>query len=144
MNFSKKKAIYLLVAVFVCVAVTALVIANTKDDSHSNTWVGSDAALGHQPVYRDAIEEVSLTLNQNGFQPLQIRPEGRRFSLSVDNRTGIKELVLRLTHGHGPPIREIRVVGDGGDWSELFDLEQGSYTFSEVAHPNWSCTIIVQ
>ena len=143
MSFNKKKWM-LLAAAVVCVGIAALVMANAGDDSRSNTWAQTDARLGHQPVFQDAIEEVSLTLKPEGFQPREIRPQGRRFLLSVDNRSGIKELVFRLSRNNGAVLREIRVVGDGGDWSELFDLDQGSYRFSEVAHPAWSCTVVIQ
>ncbi len=140
MSLGKKKWM-LLGAFIICVAIAVLVTASARDD---HSWNQSDAKLGHQPVFKDAIEEVSLTLRPEGFPAAEVKPQGRRFLLSVDNRTGLKELVFRVSRDNGDVVREIRVAGDGGDWSELLELDQGRYRFFEAGHPSWFCAIVVQ
>lgn len=134
-----------IVVPFLCAAAAVLVVvhAASRPAGESN-WKQSDLALGQPAVYKDAIEEVSLMLTAKGFAPAEVRPQGKKFLLSLDNRTDAKELTLRMVRNDGVQIREIRVPGGGGDWSELFELQPGNYTFSEVNHSNWTCTIVIK
>jgi hypothetical protein len=137
------KHIWITVTVL-CLVIAALVVADAAYvPVQETTWKQSDLALGQLAVYRDPIEEVSLMLTSSGFAPAQVQPQGKKFLLSLDNRTDVKELVLRMVRSDGVQIREIRVPGGGGDWSELFELQPGNYKFSEVGHPNWMCTIVI-
>ncbi len=82
-------------------------------------------------------------LTSSGFVSAELHPHGKKFLLSLDNRTDVKELVLRMSRTDGVQIREIRVPGGSGDWGELFELPAGNYTFSEINHANWLCTITI-
>lgn len=126
-----------------CALAAAVVAVAAYRPVEEATWKQSDLALGQPAMYQDAIEEVSLMLNTDGIAPAEVRTHGKKFLLSLDNRTDVKQLTLRMTSSDGAPIREIRVPGGGGDWSELFELQPGTYTFSAVGHPNWACTIVV-
>jgi hypothetical protein len=88
--------------------------------------------------------EVSLILGPNGFDPSEITIGSGQFLLSLDNRSGVKDLVLRLSKADGTVLRELRVPGVGGDWSEMFDLPAGSYTLAEANHTEWMCNIIIR
>ena len=128
-----------------CASLAVLVAANAASlPIEEGTWLHSDLALGQPAVYQDPIEEVSLMLTSSGFAPSEHRPHGKKFLLSLDNRTDVKELTLRIARDDGVQIREIRVPGGGGDWSELFDLAPGDYTLTEVNHPNWLCRIKIK
>ena len=111
-------------------------------------FIAAAAAMDttEKPGYmsQDPIHEVLLTLNSNGFDPAEVRPPSGRFLLSIDNRSGAGELILRLLRTDGTQIRELKIPGGGGDWSEAFDLSAGTYTLSEMNHSTWVCTIIVQ
>lgn len=93
---------------------------------------------------QDPMPEVSLILSSSGFNPAEVRPQAGRFLLSIDNRSGVSDLVLRLNRADGSQVRELRISGAGGDWSETFDLSPGTYSLSEANHSSWLCTIIVQ
>jgi len=143
MTLVRNKPLWVAV-LLLCAAVAALVVANTTRGAIGDgTWRQSDLALGEPTIYQDPIEELSLTLTSSGFAPAELRPHGKKFLLSLDNRTDVKELVLRMSRNDRGQIREIQVPGGSGDWSELFELEAGDYTFSEVNHANWLCTIII-
>lgn len=139
-----KRGLWIVVPLL-CAGVAVLVVVNAASGpSGESTWQQSDLALGQPAVYKDPIEEVSLMLTSSGFAPAEIRPHGKKFLLSLDNRTDVQELTLRMARNDGVLIREIRVPGgSGGDWSELFELQPGNYTFSEVNHSNWTCTIVI-
>lgn len=93
---------------------------------------------------QDPVPEVPLTLRANGFDPAEVRPQCGHFVLSIDNRSGVADLVLQLKKADGTQVRELHVSGAGGDWSETLDLAAGTYTLSEANHSSWLCTIIVQ
>lgn len=88
-------------------------------------------------------DEVVLTLKPEGFIPSEITRGAGRFQLSVDNRSGVEELTLQLKGADGTQLREMRVAGGGGDWSEVFELTPGSYILSEANHSSWVCQITV-
>jgi len=143
MTFVRNNPLWLAVPLLCAVFVALFLAGAGHGPIGASTLKQSDLALGQPPVYQDPIEELSLTLTSSGFAPAELRPHGKKFLLSLDNRTDVKELVLRLSSSDGVQIREIRVPGGGGDWSELFELTTGNYTFSEVNHENWSCAIII-
>jgi len=139
-----KRGLWIVVPLL-CAGVAVLVVVNAASGpTPESTWQQSDLALGQPAVYKDPIEELSLTLTSSGFTPAELKPHGKKFLLSLDNRTDVQELTLRMARNGGAQIREIRVPGgSGGDWSELFELQPGNYTFSEVNHPNWTCKIVI-
>lgn len=127
-----------------CVAVVVSLVMGVRYQSvGATTWQESDKVLGTQPLYRDSVEEFTLTLSSNGFSPKELTPNNNRFFLSIDNRTDLNELVLNLSDKHGNQVRELRVPIGVGDWSELLVLKSGKYVLSEKSHSAWSCTIVV-
>ena len=143
MRFTKRKWLWIAIAIL-CTAITAVVVIGAGHDPvDAGAWKQSDMALGESSLYKDPIEELTLTLTSSGFTPAKLNPHGKKFLLSLDNRADVSELVLRMTRKDGSVIREIRVPGGSGDWSELFELPPGSYKFAEVNYANWSCTIVI-
>ena len=124
-------------------AIAALVITITKTARFNRLRQQSDPTTVRKSVPPGPADEVSLSLGPNGFAEREIRAQRRRFLLSLDNRTEVKELVLRLSGKDGKQLRELHVPGGVGDWGEMFDLQPGSYTFAEVNHADWWCTIVV-
>jgi len=92
---------------------------------------------------QDPMPEISLILSSSGFNPAEVRSQSRRFLLSIDNRSGTSDLVFKLSRPDGTLIRELRMAGAGGDWTEAFDLSKGTYKLSEANHSAWVCTIVV-
>jgi hypothetical protein len=123
--------------------VASSLIAVRREPVQAGTWQQSDSALGYQRNYTDSTEEVSLILSSSGFAPAHIAPSSGRFLISVDNRTGLKELVLKLSDKNGKQLRELRVSGGPGDWNELIELDGGKYILSEAHHPKWTCQIVI-
>jgi hypothetical protein len=92
---------------------------------------------------QDPMQEISLILSSSGFNPAEVRPQSGRFFLSIDNRSGSGDLIFKLSRPDGTLIRELRMSGAGGDWTEAFDLATGTYKLSETNHTAWVCTIVV-
>ena len=105
--------------------------------SRAQPWNGISRSALQDP------QEILITLKSEGFDPPEIRPQAGRFLLSIDNRSGVAELVLKLSRADGTLLKELRVSGVGGDWNEAFDLPPGTYRLVEATHSNWICVIIV-
>ena len=89
-------------------------------------------------------EEVILTLQAEGFTPAELTRPAGRFFLSVDNRSGVEPLTLRLNQESGELVREMHIQRGTLDWREELNLTVGGYTLTEASHPSWVCRITVQ
>lgn len=78
-----------------------------------------------------------------GFDPREVTGPAGSFRLAVDNRSGLKEVVLRLDREAGNRLHEVRVPREKLDWRGTFELTPGRYKLSEANHPNWVCTITI-
>lgn len=130
------------VVIFMCTMLVGATTMNTFPPRNKNRQTAA-LRLDHFDVSQDPVE-ISVTLHSNGFDPSELSIPASRFLLSLDNRSGVTELVLRLSKADGTQIRELRIAGGGGDWSEMFDLPAGSYTLAEASHSSWVCHLIVQ
>ena len=101
--------------------------------------VSSGNALNAQ----DELDEVTLTLRSEGFDPSEIMRPAGPFMLSVDNRSGLDKVTLALRRGDGNKVLEIKVLDRYGDWSERIELQPGRYTLSETGHPDWKCSFLI-
>jgi hypothetical protein len=95
-------------------------------------------------VENDELREVTLTLRPQGITPRRVVRREGRFLLSVDNRTDVEKLVLRLEQSDGTSLRVIEVHPTAIDWSEALDLAPGEYRLVEAEHPDWECFIEIK
>ena len=77
-----------------------------------------------------------IALQPSGFDPEKIIGLGSPFVLSVDNRTGLEDIVLVLSDPAGNKLREIRLLRKR-KWKEVINLPSGRYTLTEAGHPDW-------
>lgn len=84
-----------------------------------------------------------VTITPRGFEPAAISRSGGRFLLSVDNRSGLDEVTLRIDRVAGDRLREARVPRKELDWSEVADLTPGQYVLTEASHPQWVCRFTI-
>ena len=125
-------------AMMAIITVSVLAVGTRRGD-RSATSVGG---LTPQPTPQ-IIEEVTLTIREEGFTPAELTRPAGRFLLSIDNRSDAEEFTF-LINLNGKRMRQIRVQRGTLDWSELINLPAGHYTLTEVNHPAWVCRITVQ
>ena len=77
-----------------------------------------------------------IALQPSGFDPEKIIGLGSPFVLSVDNRTGLEDILLVLSDPAGNKLREIRLLRKR-KWKEVINLPSGRYTLTEAGHPDW-------
>jgi hypothetical protein len=83
-----------------------------------------------------------IALQPSGFDPEKIIGLGSPFVLSVDNRTGLEDILLVLSDPAGNKLREIRLLRRR-KWKEVLNLPSGRYTLTEAGQPDWICQITV-
>jgi hypothetical protein len=79
-----------------------------------------------------------------GFEPAEVTRPAGRYLLGVYNRSGLREVVLRLDRVTGNRVHEVRVPREKLDWRALVDLTPGSYLLTEANHPQWSCKLTIR
>jgi hypothetical protein len=106
-------------------------------DTPTHTLSGAQGTL-------DEVETVVLTLRPQGITPRRVVRREGRFLLTVDNRTDVEKLVLRLEQSDGTSLRVIEIPPTAIDWGEALDLAPGEYRLVEVEHPDWECFIEIK
>ncbi len=128
----------------VIVATSAVMIANARaHPPGALTWSSIKAHLTSSRTKSEP-DDVTLTIREGGFEPSEITRAPGKFLLSVDNRSGVAQITLRLNREGVGHVRDIPVPKDATDWAEEIDLQAGQYHLTEVNHPNWVCRIAVQ
>ncbi|HWW75671.1 MAG TPA: hypothetical protein VNZ44_09760 [Pyrinomonadaceae bacterium] len=103
----------------------------------------SHAAAAPQGRKKAVLPSASVTLTPRGFEPSELSVGGVKFFLSVENRSGVRGLTLRLDPEHGNRVREFTQPEDELDWVEELGLTPGSYTLSVAGRPGWVCRVNV-
>jgi hypothetical protein len=84
-----------------------------------------------------------ITVRPKGFEPSSITRAAGPFILKVDNRSGLREVSLRLDRVAGTRLRAVQVPRQKLDWREQLELGPGNYLLTEANNPTWVCRITV-
>lgn len=84
-----------------------------------------------------------ITIRPRGFDPPEIVRTHGRFTLMVENRSGVEEVSLRLDREAGSRLHNVRVERKQLDWRQGVDLPPGTYILTEENHPEWVCRITI-
>ena len=103
----------------------------------------SRAAAAPGKGKKAVLPSVAVTLTPRGFEPSELSVNGIKFFLSVENRSGVRGLTLRLDPEHGNRVREFTQPEDELDWVDELSLTPGSYTLSVAGRPGWVCRVNV-
>ena len=91
----------------------------------------------------EKIEGEIVTIRPVGFDPPEIIRAGGRFTLLVDNRSGLEGVTLRLDQEGGPRLHDVEVPREKLDWVQGVDLAPGQYLLTEANNPSWVCRITI-
>jgi hypothetical protein len=92
----------------------------------------------------DRVEGEVVTIRSSGFDPKQISRPAERFTLLVDNRSGLAAVNLRLDRVGGSRLHEVLVPREKLDWVQGLDLTPGDYLLTEASRPDWICRITIR
>src|SRR5215207_2646259 len=99
----------------------------------------SRVAIPSAPVMQNNRMEAELiTIEPHGFEPAEIvRPRGR-FLLSIDNRSGLEDIQLRLERADGGRVPALELRNRRLSWREDVDLPPGQYVIRETNQRDWN------
>jgi hypothetical protein len=84
-----------------------------------------------------------LTLRPSGFEPAEaVWPRGQ-FFLSIDNRSNVNDITLRLDRKAGARLKEVDLKMRKQRSAGVFDPPPGEYLLTEANHPEWVCRITI-
>lgn len=89
------------------------------------------------------IEVEVITATPAGFEPATITRARGPFILALHNRSGEKELLLRIYRVSGEQLHEVRLRTGSRRQHQRLDLPTGEYIISEASHPEWRCQLVI-
>ncbi len=78
-----------------------------------------------------------------GFEPSVVEQDPGRILLVVHNRTGLRQITLRLDREVGGRLVEVSLPTTRVRWGQRLVLVPGKYVLTEANHPNWICRITI-
>lgn len=87
---------------------------------------------------------VLLALLPHGFETNEMQLDAGEYMFIIGNRTGLKEVNVRLDREGRERVGEATVGGRQRNWKQRFKLTTGNYIVSANGNPEWSCRIEVK
>lgn len=104
-------------------------------------WANAKRIDGETSVQQGR-DEIRIELSSNGFSPSEVQHAPGSFAIAVENSTLSGEYKLRLKAEDGTVLSEVQVQKGSSAWTVT--LQTGRYTLTEVNHPEWNCSIVLQ
>jgi len=90
------------------------------------------------------VKLVLLALWPEGFETNEMRLESGDYLFIIGNRTGLKEVNIRLDRERDERLVAVTVGGRQRDLKRRLKLTPGSYVVTADRNPNWVCRITVK
>jgi hypothetical protein len=142
------KAVLILAAVvFAVVAVTkAQFMKSSADDEMTANAIAPltvPSILDQSQEAGPEVKLVLLALRPQGFETNEMHLQAGDHLFIIGNRTGLKEVTLRLERQGSERIAEATIGGRPRDWKRRLRLASGTYVLTANNNPDWTCRIIV-
>jgi hypothetical protein len=89
------------------------------------------------------VKLVLLALRPEGFEPNELQLEPGEHLFIFGNRTGLREVTMRLEREGNGRVAESAVGGRPTDWKKRLRLTPGTYVVTANDNPDWTCRIVV-
>lgn len=87
---------------------------------------------------------VLLALLPHGFETDEMQLDAGEYLFIIGNRTGLKELNIRVGREGEKSLATPTVGGRARDWKQRLKLTPGNYLISVDDNPDWTCRIVVR
>jgi hypothetical protein len=146
-------------AALIVVAVSLLVVIATKTQfaGHSPEAVKAPRAttdaippvelpssLGQSDEAGPEIKLVLLALLPHGFETNEMQLESGDYLLIIGNRTGLREVNVRLDREGKERVAAAAAGGRQREWKKRVKLTPGNYIVTANDNPEWTCRIVVR
>jgi hypothetical protein len=85
-----------------------------------------------------------LALLPHGFETSEMQLDAGDYLFIVGNRTGLKEVDVRVDREGKERLAAGTVGGRSRNWKQRLKLTPGSYVVSADGNPEWSCRLVVR
>jgi hypothetical protein len=90
-----------------------------------------------------SLEGEIVTIRPTGFDPPEITRQDGHFTLIVEDRSQLDAVTLYMDVSGGPQLAQADMPHEVLNWTQEFNLANGTYTLREANHPDWVCTIAI-
>jgi hypothetical protein len=107
------------------------------------TPANATPVLASQPKQeeQEKAKVILFTIRPTGFEPAEATIPAGKYFVVIQNRSGLKELTLRLDTEVGGRLLEVSMPKGKLDWRRWLDLTPGDYTLTEANNPEWVCHV---
>ncbi|HEX3186986.1 MAG TPA: hypothetical protein VHQ94_19465 [Pyrinomonadaceae bacterium] len=144
------KAVFVLAAVvFLVVAIANAQFIKSSADVQSMANAIAPVAVPSildQSQDQEAGPEVKLVLlalRPEGFETNEMQLQPGEHLFIIGNRTGLREVNVRLERQGDGRVAEVIVGGRPRDWKKRLRLTSGVYVLTANDNPHWICRIVV-
>ena len=89
------------------------------------------------------LEVEFITLQTNGFEPVEIVSPKGPFVLLVDDRSGKESSSFSLERLQGEKLRDINTRRTKSEWHDVINLPPGNYLLTDAGNPHSRCQITI-
>jgi hypothetical protein len=89
------------------------------------------------------VKLVLLALRPEGFETSEMQLDPGDYVFIIGNRTGLRDVSVRLDREGIGRIATAMVGGKQKDWKQRIKLTTGVYVVTANDNPNWTCRIVV-
>jgi hypothetical protein len=143
------KAVLILTAllVLVGVAINARYLRSSAEVEATATAIAPIAippVLGQSDEAGSEVKLVLLALMREGFDSSEMQLDPGEYLLIIGNRTGLKEVRVRLEREGNGRVAEATLGGRQRDWKQRLRLTAGTHVVTANDNPDWTCRITVR
>jgi hypothetical protein len=100
-------------------------------------------SLGQSDEAGPEVKLVLLALLPDGFENTELRLDAGEYLFIIANRTGLKEVDVRVERAGRERLARAVVGKRRKDWKQRFVLTPGTYLVTANDNPDWTCRIVV-
>lgn len=133
------------------IAAAVLLLVGVAAKSHFETSAANEIPRVEIPSNLAQSDEVSpdfklvlLALLPHGFETSEIELVAGEYTFIVGNRTGLKEVGVRIDREGRERLGEATLRGRQRDWKQRIKLTPGTYIVSANNNPEWTCRVEVK
>ena len=142
----QSKGLFRLLVIALLVATVVIVSAATRMRLSRNSKAAAQANNAQLPERNRQIAQMEselITVTPHGFEPQEITRPAGAFLLFIEDRSGFKQVSPQLTRLAGFRVLNLTISREQPDWSDVLNLQPGTYLLTDSDHPTWLCRVTI-
>jgi hypothetical protein len=101
------------------------------------------AGLSQSDEAGPEVKLILLALRPEGFDSREMQLDAGDHLFIISNRTGLKEVNIRLEREGKERVAAVKMHGRRMDWKQRLKFKPGTYLITADDNPEWTCRIMV-